>query len=103
MITSPGFPKNYPVSSNISWLIEVQTEEFIEVKFVSFESENICGRDKLKMYNGPSDTSPVIGEFCGDVSPPSFISDGSQILLMFQSDRWDNYKGFKLEYKTSKE
>ena len=53
-------------------------------------------------FNSPtSDASPVIGEFCGDDLPASFISPSNEILLVFKSDDDTNYKGFQLEYKTS--
>jgi hypothetical protein len=62
VITSPGFPNDYPANSNISWLIQVPKGKFIEVNFLSFETEEDCWRDSLTIYNGPSDASPVIGE-----------------------------------------
>ena len=62
VITSPGFPNNYPDDSNISWLIQLPKGKFIEVNFLSFETEEDCWRDSLTIYNGPSDASPVIGE-----------------------------------------
>ena len=45
-----------------AWLIQLPKGKFIEVNFLSFETERRCYRDSLKIYNGPSDASPVIGE-----------------------------------------
>ena len=100
MITSPGFPNDYPANSKISWLIQLPKGKFIEVNFLSFETDKYCW-DSLKIYNGPSDASPVIGEFCGRELPASFISPQNKILLVFKSNGENNYKGFQLEYKTS--
>ena len=102
-ITSPGFPNDYPANSNISWLIQLPPGKFIEVNFLSFRIEHwswSCD-DSLKIYDGPSDASPVIGEFCGVDLPASFISQSNEILLVFKSNRRRNYKGFQMEYKTS--
>ena len=84
-----------------AWLIQVPKGKFIEVNFLSFETEEDCWRDSLTIYNGPSDASPVIGDFCGDDLPARFISPSNEILLVFKSDGRSNYKGFHLEYKTS--
>ena len=102
VITSPGFPNDYPSNSNISWLIQLPKGKFIEVNFLSFRTQEVCSCcDSLTIYNGPSDASPVIGEFCGEELPAKFISQSNEILLVFKSDGSRNYKGFQLEYKTS--
>ena len=101
VITSPGFPNDYPANSNNEWLIQLPKGKFIEMNFLSFETEEYCWRESLTIYNGPSDASPVIGEFCGYDLPANFISISNEILLVFKSSSKDNYKGFKLEYKTS--
>ena len=112
MITSPGFPNDYPPYSHISWLIQLPKGNFIEFNFLSFRTQGCWSDDSLTIYNGPSDASPVIGEFCEKTMPASFISPGHEILLVFrssQSDYFDyeyddsseTFKGFQLEYKTS--
>ena len=102
VITSSGFPNNYPDNSNISWLIQLPKEKYVEVNFLSFETQRYQCGDSLTIYNGPSDASPVIGEFCDDDLPAKFISPSNEILLVFKSNDYLNgYKGFQLEYKTS--
>ena len=43
-ITSPGFPGNYDNNLDINWLIQVSSEQLIEVNFYHFdvESHSIC-------------------------------------------------------------
>ena len=63
-------------------------------KYVSFSE------DSLTIYDGRFNTSPLLGEFCGDTVPPLHISSGNQIYLHFAT--WKNpgstEDGFKLEY-----
>ena len=101
VITSPGFPNDYPANSNISWLIQLPKGKFIEFNFLNFRTQGCYLDDSLTIYNGASDASPVIRKFCGDDLPESFISPSNQVLLVFKSDGSINYKGFQLEYKTS--
>ena len=100
VITSPGFPNNYPDNSNVAWLIQVPQGNYIEMNFLSFKTEEY---DCLKVYNATSDASTIIEEYCGNDSPKRLISHNHEILLVFTSDYSDNYKGFNIEYKTSSE
>ena len=65
-----------------------------------FAAFSYFSRPKFNSWTS-DDASPVIGEFCGDDLPASFISPSNEILLVFKSDDDTNYKGFQLEYKTS--
>ena len=44
VITSPGFPGNYENNLDLTWLIQVQMGQTIEINFVSFDVElqSIC-------------------------------------------------------------
>ena len=98
---SPGFPNKNPDYSKVSWLIQLPPGKFIEMKFLTFELFDTSRSDKLTIYNGGSDASPIIGEFYGDELPfESFISVGHEILLVFRSDGSNNHPRFLLEYKT---
>ena len=39
VITSPGFPENYDDNLDLSWLIQVQMGQVIEINFLSFDVE----------------------------------------------------------------
>ena len=39
VITSPGFPGNYDNNLDLSWLIQVQMGQTIEINFLSFDVE----------------------------------------------------------------
>ena len=63
-----------------------------------------CSTEYLKIYNGATNTSPVVGQYCEASKPQNFISSTNEILLYFKSDdNWQDRKGFQLKYKTSSE
>ena len=55
--------------------------------------------DALRIFDGDSNTSPMLGNpYCGDSLPPSQISSSNQLFLHFHSDNVWTATGFKLEY-----
>ena len=56
MLQSPGYPSNYPVSSNCSWLVAVPTGRTIRINFTSnFNipgTQGSCGGDYLRVSYG---------------------------------------------------
>ena len=96
VITSPGFPENYPNGIESAWLIQLEADQFIELSFSSFDTETCC--DCLKIYNGTSSDSPLIEKHCGSSIPPNLISSSNEIYLVFESDGTTSRQGFKLEY-----
>ena len=61
--------------------------------------------DPLTIYDGGSDTSPMLGNpYCGDSLPPSQTSSSNHLFIHFQSNSYATKTGFKLEYgATSKD
>ena len=58
--------------------------------------------DFLSIYDGDSDTSPILGNpYCGNSLPPSQISSSNHLFFHFRSDYSTNEKGFKLEYNVT--
>jgi hypothetical protein len=43
----------------------------------------------------------MIGKYCGDSIPPSYVSSSNEILIHFQSDGSVIKNGFKMEYNPS--
>ena len=67
----------------------------------------IFSYDSLILYDGDSNSSPILGKYCGTSIPPSHISSSNMIYIHFHSDgsiegllEYD-YTGFKLEYHLS--
>ena len=56
--------------------------------------------DNLTIFNGNSNESPIIGQFCGDSMPTSQVSSGNEAFIVFKTDHWGAYSGgFKIEYE----
>ena len=50
------------------------------------------------VYDGDSNTSPMIGKYCGDTIPPNPISSNNNLLINFKTDEAATHTGFYLEY-----
>ena len=58
--------------------------------------------DSLTIYDGDSNTSPMLGNpYCGDSMPPSRISSSNHLFFHFHSDSDITGAGFKLEYNAT--
>jgi len=103
VITSPKYPGEYPNQMDTAWLIQLPPGQFIEVTFSRFELESgyNCNSDSLTIYDGHYYSSPVLGKYCGNSLPPDITSSTNQLFMKFKTDVGGQYKGFKLQYKTS--
>ena len=56
--------------------------------------------DSLTLYDGDSNSAPMIGEYCGNSIPNNQISSTNSVLIHFLSDGYDeNNSGFQLQYQ----
>ncbi|XP_059163658.1 dorsal-ventral patterning tolloid-like protein 1 [Physella acuta] len=99
MITSPNYPHTYPASSTCFWRIpsvpkKVTTITFLDLKI---ETDESCQYDYLKVYNGSSDTAPLLQRYCGSYTPDP-ISSNNDLYLVFRSDLERVTQGFQLFY-----
>lgn len=70
------------------------------VRFNAFdiESHNKCLYDYLQIYDGPDDSSPVLGRFCGKQLPGELNGNSSELTIQFASDGTINKPGFYLNF-----
>ena len=54
--------------------------------------------DALTIYDGSTNTSPMIGKYCGDSLPSSEVSSTNKVFIHFKTDGSSTRQGFKLEY-----
>nr|XP_043899047.1 procollagen C-endopeptidase enhancer a [Solea senegalensis] len=101
-ITTPNWPdKKYPLGSSCSWLITVEPDMVIQVKFDKFvlEADTYCRFDYVAFYNGgEKHDSHLIGKYCGDQTPEPFLSKGNVLLVQFVSDLSVPSDGFLAHY-----
>uniref|UniRef100_A0A672KJI4 Procollagen C-endopeptidase enhancer 2-like n=1 Tax=Sinocyclocheilus grahami TaxID=75366 RepID=A0A672KJI4_SINGR len=101
-IKTPNWPENnYPAGISCSWLITVEPEMVIEVKFDKFdlESDTYCRFDYVAFFNGgEKDDSRRIGKYCGDTAPQNIITNSNALLVQFVSDLSVTSDGFMASY-----
>ncbi|XP_055914618.1 cubilin homolog isoform X2 [Eupeodes corollae] len=101
-LKSLNWPNEYQNNLNCSWTISVKPGHQIELLVKSFnleESEN-CTNDWLEIRNGGSNSSPLIGKYCGQTIPRRIPSFTHQIQLKFRSNSETVSGGFRIEWQT---
>lgn len=93
----------FPKRLNVKILLKVYffVQHFrVGIRFVAFDIENHvkCMYDYLQVYDGPDDSSPVMGRYCGKVLPKELKSNSSQVTIQFSSDGTISKPGFYLNY-----
>ncbi|XP_051972107.1 procollagen C-endopeptidase enhancer 2-like [Xyrauchen texanus] len=102
-IKTPNWPeKNYPPGISCSWLITVEPEMVIEVKFDKFdlESDTYCRFDYVAFFNGGEKDSWRIGKYCGDTAPQNIVTNSNVLLVQFVSDLSVTSDGFMGTYNS---
>ncbi|KAG2465194.1 LRP12 protein, partial [Polypterus senegalus] len=101
IITSPGWPFDYPSRINCSWYIRANPGEIITISFQDFEIESShrCGSDWISIGTYKN----LDGyKACGSSIPAPYISSQDHIWIKFHSDDSTSGKGFRLSYVTGK-
>jgi gliding motility-associated-like protein len=79
----PGITGNYGPNANaITLICPITTTDKVTITFSSFDTE--LNTDILRVYNGNSATSPLIGAFSGNSLPPSITSSAANGCLFFE-------------------
>ncbi|XP_055944726.1 cubilin-like isoform X2 [Argiope bruennichi] len=99
---SPGYPGVYPNDRTCAWLVRVPVGKRIQFHFATLQLEvhSNCSYDYVKVYDGASDTDPVIGTYCTSVTPPPLTTSGHSALVVFHSDNSGQYGGFHITYSS---
>ncbi|KAM9348462.1 procollagen C-endopeptidase enhancer a [Symphorus nematophorus] len=101
-IKTPNWPdKKYPPGTSCSWLITVEPDMVIQVRFDKFvlEADTYCRFDYVAFFNGgETDDSRLIGKYCGDQTPQPIMTSGNVLLVQFVSDLSVTSDGFLAHY-----
>ncbi|XP_018596987.1 low-density lipoprotein receptor-related protein 12 [Scleropages formosus] len=101
VITSPGWPFEYPSRINCSWNIRANPGEIITISFQDFEiqSSRRCGSDWVSIG-----TYKNLDGYraCGSSIPAPYISSQDHVWIKFHSDDSLTGKGFRLAYITGR-
>ena len=94
---SPQYPQDYPKKENCNWHITVPDGYSVKVVFSHFSTKKRY--DYLRIYDGPSASSPLLEKLSGDLSTPrGVISTGSSLWFNFRTDRSSSRRGFEATF-----
>ena len=79
-----GPSHNYFNNESFTYTIAPTGASTVSLNFTSFSTE--ANYDSLKIYDGPSTSSPLIGAYQGTNSPGTVNSTGSSLTLKWKSD-----------------
>ena len=97
---SPNYPQNYPNNRVCKSRISVANGFRVQLNFseIDLEQHNSCNYDYVRIYNGPDETAPMLGEYCDRHAPSSLTSASNAVLIVFRSDSSNTQRGFKADY-----
>ncbi|XP_026879255.2 CUB and sushi domain-containing protein 1 [Electrophorus electricus] len=98
VLLSPGWPGYYKDSLNCEWVIEAGKDHAIKISFDRFQTE--VNYDTLEIRDGPSSSSPLIGDYHGTQAPRFLISTGNYMYLLFTTDNSRSSEGFQIRYES---
>lgn len=79
---------------NCNWTISSNAK--LELAFIRFQTESGC--DFVKVYDGPTSSSTLIGEYDGDSLPRNITSSSHELFVTFTTDGLVIKPGFLAHY-----
>lgn len=98
LLTDDGGNANYSDNASGSISISPPGAERVCIRFLEFHTET--GFDFLRLYDGPTSASPLIGEYSGTQIPQEVCSSGPALCVKLNSDDIVNYRGFLAQVNT---
>ncbi|XP_028367000.1 CUB domain-containing protein 2 [Phyllostomus discolor] len=98
VLTSPEYPNNYPNNVECHWVIRATGPATVKLVFVDFQVEDSdeCAYDYVAVLGAPG---PVHRHrYCGSSRPPTLVSLGHELQVIFKSDFNIGGRGFKAYY-----
>jgi phosphotriesterase-related protein len=95
-ITDNSGVSDYYANMSCQKLIKVQDASSITLNFNSFATE--AGYDFVRVYDGETTSSPLLGEFSGSSIPPTVTSSGNSMLITFTTDGGVQLAGWSATY-----
>ncbi|KAL5010260.1 hypothetical protein ScPMuIL_012565 [Solemya velum] len=100
-ITSPNYPQRYLHNLDCTWIIMAPASETIQFDFEDFQIEggSGCQYDFVRIRDGGTVSSPIIGTYCSSTQPNTTTTTGNIAFIRFRTDDSIPKRGFKLKYK----
>jgi len=88
--------QNYSSNLSCTWLID--PSDSISTLSLAFTVFNVDNSDTVYVYNGTSDSAPLLGKYTGNAPPATINSTGGQLFLKFVTDGSNESTGWMAEY-----
>lgn len=97
-ITDGSSSANYGNNSTCKWVIAPAGATQISLNFTTFNTE--ASYDFVRVYNGPDDTSPLLGTYSGNTLPSSISTTAGvgAMCIKFTSDTSNTFSGWSANY-----
>ncbi|MEO6303747.1 MAG: T9SS type A sorting domain-containing protein [Bacteroidia bacterium] len=89
---SGGAAGNYGNSQNFTKTFNAPAGSCLRFQFTGLSTESCC--DQLRIYDGPTVGSPILGNFFGGANPGVIIPSGAAVTFSFHSDGSTNSSGW---------
>ncbi|KAF7242815.1 Ovochymase-1, partial [Varanus komodoensis] len=98
-IDTANYPGLYPSNTKCHWLIEAPAEHVIKLEFEDFavETSQDCIYDAVVIH-GDMEEEHQLALLCGFSIPSPVWSSGDVMLIHFESDGENNFRGFKARF-----
>ncbi|XP_070612522.1 ovochymase-1 isoform X1 [Erythrolamprus reginae] len=98
-IDTANYPGLYPSGTKCHWLIEAPADRVIKLEFEDFvvEISQDCVYDAVVVY-GDAEEEHQLALLCGFSIPSPVWSPGNIMLIHFESDKENNFRGFKAKF-----
>lgn len=80
-----------------TWRIVPPGADEIDLYFTAFDTE--ANYDYVRIYNGPDDSAPLLGQYSGNTLPPVITASGGAMCIKFTSDNGTNGSGWEAHYE----
>lgn len=97
VILSPDYPRNYGNNKNSVMVVHASYGLRLKLHFTNFdlESHSSCNYDYLELRDGSTSSSPLLGKYCGSVTPSITYASSGTLRLNFVSDGSMTKKGYR--------
>lgn len=86
----------YKNNTSCSWKITPYGTGPIVLQFTSMNTE--ANVDVVKVYDGNSESAPLIGTYSGNTLPPTILSTSNKLYITFSTDGQNQYQGWSANY-----
>jgi len=90
---------DYQNNASCTWLIA--PDDSVAKITLTFNQFNLASGDELKIYDGSSETAPLIGTYSGSTLPPSAVSTGPSMFVTLTTNSSTTAPGFLAQYTST--